>query len=170
MLSGEHELFPGSVQHTWLLADLQSVDRAITPWVVIEIHRPLYTNENWEDQHRTALGLRYEFEDLLQEYEVDLVLAGHLHSYFRSCPGLFHDQCNNGGPTHITVGTAGAQPDVPNGFYNNHWTANWFTGVFGYGRISILKNATALHFEFVKAGAENDTMNGMVLDDVWLRK
>ena len=33
---------PGSVQYNWLAADLASVDRSVTPWVMIQMHPPLY--------------------------------------------------------------------------------------------------------------------------------
>ena len=87
VLSSEHDLAPGSVQHEWLLADLQSVSRQKTPWLVIEGHRPLYESQmNWEDN---AVGIvrRYELDDVLKEYKVDLVLAGHYHAYLRTCDG-----------------------------------------------------------------------------------
>jgi len=51
--------------------------------------------------------------------------------------------------------------------YDNGWTAKYIKQEYGYGRISIA-NASALHFEFVKASAENDTSTGEVHDDVWL--
>lgn len=48
------------------------------------------------------------------------------------------------------------------------WTANAIFQIFGYGRVTI-QNATALHFEFIRAGYEpNDPQAGTVLDDVWI--
>jgi len=88
VISTEHDLSPGSVQHGWLVADLQSVDRQRTPWVVVEGHRPLYESQmKWEDN---AVGIvrRYELDDVLQDNNVDLVLAGHYHSYMRTCDGM----------------------------------------------------------------------------------
>jgi hypothetical protein len=128
----------------------------------------LYINVDAWDQNAVGIGMRIEFEDLLEDYQVDLVLAGHWHAYFRSCAGLFRSQCNNGGPTHIMVGTAGV------GFhhgtiYANHWSAKNIFGEYGYGRITVA-NSTGMHFEFVKAGAENDTTSGEVLDEVWFTK
>lgn len=38
-------LEPGSAQHTWLVKDLASVDRTITPWVFVVFHEP-YINSN----------------------------------------------------------------------------------------------------------------------------
>ena len=34
-ISTEHDFSVGSVQYTWLESDLGTVDRSITPWVVV---------------------------------------------------------------------------------------------------------------------------------------
>ena len=43
MLSSEHNMTSGSRQFKWLENDLKSVNRTVTPWVVVEFHRPLYS-------------------------------------------------------------------------------------------------------------------------------
>ena len=43
-LSTEHEFSPGSAQYAFLLADLKSVDRSATPWLIVGFHRPFYTD------------------------------------------------------------------------------------------------------------------------------
>lgn len=166
VLSSEHDLSSKSLQHKWLESDLRSVDREKTPWLVVELHRPMYFNEALWGQLATGIGMRVEFEDLLAHYNVDLVLSGHLHSYFRSCPGLFHSRCHNGGPTHISVGTAGAVMNLAPTF-SNSWSIKNIQGHLGYGRITV-HNDTLMHFEFVKAGPNTDNTSGEVLDDVWI--
>jgi Iron/zinc purple acid phosphatase-like protein C len=48
------------------------------------------------------------------------------------------------------------------------WAAQAIFQLFGYGRVTI-HNATALHFEFIRAGYEpNDPQAGTVLDEVWI--
>jgi acid phosphatase type 7 len=166
VLSSEHDLSPNSPQYMWLQDDLRAVDRSRTPWLVVEAHRPMYQGEAIWAQNDVGIGMRFEFEDLLYDFQVDLFLSGHYHSYFRTCDGLYRSRCNNGGPTHITTGTAGAQLDMA-GLYWNWWTAKYVKGHYGYGRITIM-NSTALHFELVKAGDVNDTSAGDTLDDVWI--
>lgn len=39
MLSTEHDMLPGSDQYNWLQDDLESVDRSVTPWVIVGGHR-----------------------------------------------------------------------------------------------------------------------------------
>ena len=43
VLSSEHNMTVGSRQYDWLEEDLVAVNRSITPWVVVEMHRPLYS-------------------------------------------------------------------------------------------------------------------------------
>ena len=169
VLSAEHDASKGSPQYEWMVKDLSSVNRTVTPWLVVEVHRPMYQSEKdrW-DQNNVGIGMRYEFEDVLYDYKVDLYLAGHYHSYLRTCDGLYRSKCDNGGPMHITVGSAGAALDTP-GLYWNRWTERYIKGNYGYGRVTIA-NASALHFEFVKAGAANDTSAGETMDDVWIMR
>ncbi|CAB9510615.1 Probable inactive purple acid phosphatase [Seminavis robusta] len=168
MLSSEHDLAPGSIQHLWLEQDLKSVDRSLLPWVILEIHRPFYEAELDTKDYRVGVELRVELEELLLKYNVDLVLGGHYHAYLRTCQGLYKNKCNNGGPLHITVGSAGARMEN-NTVFDTVWTKKYIPGVYGYGRVTV-ENATAMHFEFVQAGRNFEPWAGHVLDDAWLTK
>ena len=85
-----------------------------------------------------------------------------------SCDGLYRSTCNDGGPIHLTIGTAGAHlDDAEIDIFVNSWTAAVILQEYGYGRMTV-KNASALHFEFVKAGNETDPSAGDVLDDIWI--
>eukprot|EP00557_Chaetoceros_sp_GSL56_P001907 CAMPEP_0176492306 /NCGR_PEP_ID=MMETSP0200_2-20121128/8916_1 /TAXON_ID=947934 /ORGANISM="Chaetoceros sp., Strain GSL56" /LENGTH=816 /DNA_ID=CAMNT_0017889835 /DNA_START=230 /DNA_END=2680 /DNA_ORIENTATION=+ len=161
MLSTEHDISPGSEQFLWLEMDLSAVNRTLTPWVILETHRPMYMIEDIAPNTQVGIHLRQNFEELLHRYNVDLYLAGHYHAYFRSCPGLYKSRCKNGGMTHITIGTAGAELDsVP--LLRKPWSA-FFSAEWGYGRITVA-NATALLFEFVS------DQDGSTKDSTWLLK
>lgn len=89
--STEHRFEAGSEQHAWILDDLRRVNRARTPWLVVNGHRPLYVDSTWDadrpDADQTmARALREAFEDAFQTFDVDLTLHGHHHSYQRTCP------------------------------------------------------------------------------------
>ena len=93
----------GRRQHRWLVADLEAVERnrraslhggrskttaysskttAYTPWVVVTLHRMLYTTQLCEDaDYANSLLLRKQLEPILRKYKVNLVLVGHQHSY-----------------------------------------------------------------------------------------
>jgi len=163
MISSEHDLSRGSPQHTWLQHELKSVNRTTTPFVIVESHRPLYHSEPFWADNAVGIAMRAEFEDLLRKYRVDIFFAGHYHSYLRTCDGLYASKCHNGGPLHITVGTAGAQLDDTNlGLYDNVWTQRYL-GVWGYIRATV-HNSSSMLLEFVNA------RNGSLEDSVWLRR
>ena len=44
MMSSEDDFLPGSEQRTWLEQDLLSVDRSVTPWLMLMLHRPIYSS------------------------------------------------------------------------------------------------------------------------------
>ena len=53
-----------------------------------------------------AEHLRESLESLLEEFEVDLVLSGHVHAYARTC-NVYRKRCisnADGGTTHVTLG------------------------------------------------------------------
>ena len=160
VLSSEHNMTVGSPQYAFLAKDLSSINRTITPWVVVEVHRPLYNSEKYWTQDAVGLGMRNEIEELLYMNKVDLVLSGHYHGYLRSCDGVYREKCSSGGPMHITLGTGGRPLDCHKSLIPNHYTDKFDGCNFGVGRTSVY-NASALHFEFVTLGED-------VLDDVWL--
>lgn len=84
VISSEHDLSVGSPQHRWLEKDLHAADRSLTPWVVVESHRPFYEGERYWNDNTVGVAMRYEVEDLLFDYHVDLVLSGHYHAYHRT--------------------------------------------------------------------------------------
>ncbi|KAK1732869.1 purple acid phosphatase [Skeletonema marinoi] len=160
MLSSEHNMTRGSAQYKFLKADLSGINRTITPWVVVELHRPMYNSEKYATQDAIGIAMRYEIEELLHLHHVDLVLSGHYHAYLRSCDGLYQEKCSNGGPQHVTVGTGGAPLDCDVQLFPNHYTKKFDEDHFGVGRVTIY-NASALLFEFVALGEE-------VVDDFWI--
>jgi hypothetical protein len=84
-LSTEHCFDAGCEQMAWLEANLEAAvaNRATVPWIVINMHRPMYASEldmNIDNAYR--LGV----EPLAIKYDVDLVFQGHLHAYERIHP------------------------------------------------------------------------------------
>ncbi len=164
VLSSEHDMSPLSSQYQWLQQELDRT-QTTTKWIVLEIHRPLYMNQaRWEDNN-VGLGLRRSIEPLLRN-KVDLVLSGHYNAYFRSCPGLFQSRCQNGGPTHITVGSAGVAPDQTE-WYPASWSTKTMGGQRGYGRVTV-HNRSVLEFQWI--GLDFNSDDGNVLDQYWIYK
>jgi len=161
MISSEHDLSPKSLQYQWLERDLLAIDRTKTPWVIVESHRPMYMIEDVPSNTLVGIHMRKDFESLLYQHNVDLYLAGHYHAYFRTCAGLYKGKCHNGGVTHITVGTAGAELDSTP-LLRKNW-AEFFSAEWGYGRITVF-DKTSLLWEFIS------DQDGEVKDSTWLRK
>ncbi|KAJ1480083.1 Metallo-dependent phosphatase-like protein [Baffinella frigidus] len=95
----------------FIKGDLADVDRDVTPWVIVAGHRPLYLtglDPSWDKDQQVAAQLRAELEDLFYEHGADLVLAGHHHSYQRTCP-LYKGECKPAGtaPVYMVIGMAG---------------------------------------------------------------
>lgn len=60
-------------QTEWLERMLRTNDR---PWVILNMHHPMYTDEVDEDSKALADKLQAEWEAMLVEYDVDLILSG----------------------------------------------------------------------------------------------
>ena len=80
--SFETDRSPGGPMLTWLRADLAANTQ---PWVIVFFHHPPYSkgshDSDWEIE---LLEMRQNALPILESFGVDLVLAGHSHSYERS--------------------------------------------------------------------------------------
>ncbi|XP_064391290.1 uncharacterized protein LOC135339098 [Halichondria panicea] len=153
-LSTEHSLSPGSDQYIWLERALESVDRETTPWLIVTGHRPLYNSVGHQDDFNVSLYLRRDIDDLLHTHGVDLFVAGHYHSYERTCQ-VYKGKCTPDGVLHVTVGCAGMylEPAPLLGFdWSKHYEAS-----YGYGRVTIIsKNELLWEFVRVEDGFVSD--------------
>ena len=70
---------------------------------------------------------------------------------------------------HITIGTAGAHLNEGMSLDRQpSWTDQIIFQTYGYGRVTVA-NRTIIHFEFIKAGNEqNDVTAGTVLDEFYI--
>jgi len=161
-ISTEHNFTVGSEQWTWLANDLESVNRARTPWVVLCAHRPLYSSGVSDDDYLMSLHFRAELEDLLFKYSVDVVLTGHYHNYERT-ERIYQEKINPKGILHVVLGTAGIELEKQWMEPKPEWSAFRSGKFYGHVEISTV-NSTALHLEWFDCGSGN------VVDDYWLIK
>lgn len=74
----------GSMQYDFLAADLASVNRTVTPWVIFLGHRPMYSCSSsgcgGPDHSDNFCRGGADVEPLLVNNSVDLVLWGHVHN------------------------------------------------------------------------------------------
>ena len=87
-MSTEHDFSECSEQYQFLEADLASVDRSITPWIIFNGHRAMYINSDYDDPVPTSDGtvmtrLIDNIEPLLFKYRVNAGFWGHNHVFQR---------------------------------------------------------------------------------------
>ncbi|CAK7216125.1 hypothetical protein SCUCBS95973_002698 [Sporothrix curviconia] len=70
-------------QLAFLEADLASVDRTVTPWVVVGGHRPWYSTGGSDN---ICTPCQQAFEPLFYKYGVDVGIFGHVHNSQRFLP------------------------------------------------------------------------------------
>lgn len=178
--SSELDSSPGGPLYAFVQSSLASVDRTVTPWVVVCTHRPMYISSTNVDpvggDQTVAAVLRANIEPLLMNAggaPVDLFLQGHHHSYQRGSAvfnmtvlahseGAQHIYKGGLAPVQMVIGTGGA------GFSTNiqNPQPDWAELVefwWGHARIT-LHNASALQWEFI-----NDA-DGSVADSAWIVK
>ncbi|TIC76112.1 Metallo-dependent phosphatase [Wallemia mellicola] len=142
-------------QIKWLEDQLKTVDRDVTPWVVVAGHRP------WYGSLDDCEGCADIFDPLFTKYNVDLVLHGHIHLYERLAPISGGKKDNNGlnnpkAPWYIISGAAGhydGLDEMPDEINEN--SEKIIQGEFGYDEITI-HNRTHLTHAFI--ASKNDTL------------
>jgi len=144
LFSTEHDFSPTSPQYAWIEKDLHSVDRSVTPWIIVGSHRHMYTTEViGGGEVNIANTLQAYVEPLLYKYHVDVNLFAHRHLYERTC-AMYQNKCVADGVTHVLIGMSGQSL-----FYSQFVRAEWsiYHDVqFGYG--TIFANKTYLRFVY----------------------
>ncbi|KAJ0410864.1 hypothetical protein ATCC90586_007900 [Pythium insidiosum] len=167
-------------QLAWLEADLKkaAANRKNVPWIIVGMHRPVYhlsQSDASGNPIKEALTIQKAFEELFIKYGVDLVIAGHEHSYERHLPikrgqavldGVSADRKtyeNPKAPVYIVTGAAGNPEE-------NHGTGKggqvpWNVVEKAEYAISLIKvTRTELSLRHVTSGDER------VLDELKIKK
>ncbi|MFP6738056.1 MAG: metallophosphoesterase family protein [Planctomycetota bacterium] len=109
-LDSNQDLSSASLQYEWLEDELQS---NTSDWVICYFHHPMYSDSS----HGDAPLLQFYLAPLFEEHGVDIVLAGHDHSYQRSYPlragraidgHMEPDFLDPGAPIYVVTGGGGA--------------------------------------------------------------
>ncbi|CAM9462002.1 unnamed protein product [Discosporangium mesarthrocarpum] len=189
VMSTEHDWREGSAQRIFLKEDFASVNRTITPFLVLAGHRPMYVSSGGPGADECAATdpipcshdqpvarlLRSELEPLMMMYGVDLALWGHHHSYQRSCKVL-GEECRGyssppsgsgsrrGGtaPMHAVVGMAGMS--LSRNLMEPRPQYMEYTNANEWGIAMMEANATSMHVSFLL------DVDGQSADDFWLSK
>lgn len=146
---------PGSKQYTWLVEELESLDRSITPWLFVMMHVPMY---NTFRKHQKDVQLkkgREHLEPLFVKYRVNIVFSGHIHAYMRT-KNIVFGGLDNDGPVHIIVGDGGRKAFAP--FYREEpeeWVVVRDATIYGYGTLELI-NQTCAKWVWIHTGVEGD--------------
>ena len=176
-LSFESPWEPGSPQHAWAAEQIATVDRAATPWVVVVVHRPLYSSNEltWPD----ADAMRNAYEGMFVGAAggaaggapaVDFILGAHVHVYERAwqvaANGTYVRQDYQGmtTPLHVVSGSAGCiEGSTPFIGAPPAWSAARFGESTAFGFVTLaFYNETHARQAFV------DAHTGGELDSAWI--
>jgi predicted phosphodiesterase len=112
-------------QYDFVKSDLaKALSNSNIEWIIVYMHKPMYNSGRSvaEGPVTGIAGIREKYHPLFDQYGVDLVLAGHTHTYERSYPLKYNESSpstpiitNNSkgsyndpqGEIFITAGTAG---------------------------------------------------------------
>ncbi|KAK8957685.1 putative purple acid phosphatase 20 [Platanthera zijinensis] len=161
MLGSYADFGTQSDQFRWLRADLCSLDRAKTPWLIAVIHAPWY-NSN-EAHQGEGEAMRNALEDVLYGARVDMVFAGHVHAYERFSR-VYNNKEEECGAVHITVGDGGNREGLARDYLQPPPGISLFREAsFGHGRLDVVNSTHAL-WEWHR----NDDDEPVVADSVWI--
>jgi hypothetical protein len=173
--STEHPFEIGSTQYEFIKNDLEkSSQNSNIDWIIVHQHKPLYSTKQ---DKKEAGQLRDTYQQLFQQYDVDLVISSHNQYYERTFPLLYNAEfekmtnkkvepkpiitVNNtseypptDGIVFLTVGTAGDELDPVK---ENPYFYAVQKSKFGFLNIKIQNNGNTLVGEFL-------TNDGAVLD------
>lgn len=152
-------------QLEFLEADLASVDRTVTPWVVVGGHRPWYSTGGSSNICRPCQAA---FEPLLYKYGVDLAIFGHVHNSQRFSPVNNSIADPNGmndpkAPMYIVAGGAGNIEGLSSVGSKPAFNAFAYADDFSYATVAFL-DANNLKVDFIRSST------GAILDSSVLYK
>lgn len=127
-----------SVQYQWLLKDLASVDRSVTPWVIVVMHCPWYNSNTAHSGEKQANLMRDSMEPVFYKNHVNIVFTGHVHAYERTTP-VYQNQTVSDGVVYVTIGDGGNREGHANTYYDPQpsWSAYRNGTQYGHGELSL---------------------------------
>jgi len=89
-MSTEHPFEQGSKQYEFIKKDLEKISKnSSVNWIVVHQHKPLYSTSQDKGE---AEQLRDIYQQLYQQYDVDLLISSHNQYYERTYPLLHNEQ------------------------------------------------------------------------------
>ncbi|PWA91549.1 purple acid phosphatase [Artemisia annua] len=161
MLGSYTDYDENSDQYNWLKADLSSVDREKTPWLLALFHVPWYNSNN---AHQGEGDKMMEaMEPLLYAAGVDIVFAGHVHAYERT-KRVYNGKSDPCGAVHVTIGDGGNKEGLQSKYKDPspEWSV-FREASFGHGELKLV-NSTHAFWSWHR----NDDDEPVRSDEVWI--
>ncbi|CAH9128321.1 unnamed protein product [Cuscuta epithymum] len=159
-------------QYSWIEKELPKVNRSETPWLFVLLHTPWYNSNNYH--YMEGESMRVQFEPWFVQYKVDIVFAGHVHSYERServsnvayniTNGKSYPVKDMSAPIYINIGDGGNIEGIADNFslpqpdYSAYREAS-----FGHALLEI-KNRTHAHYTWHR----NQDDEPVAADSTWV--
>mmetsp|Transcript_14786 Transcript_14786/g.23127 ORF Transcript_14786/g.23127 Transcript_14786/m.23127 type:complete len:679 (-) Transcript_14786:102-2138(-) len=160
ILSSYSDFAPGSIQYEWLVKELESVDRTVTPWLLVTMHCPMYNTFALHTKDIQMKKAREILEPLFVKHKVNVVFAGHIHAYMRT-PTVINGTVDVTGPMNIIIGDGGRKAFAP--FQREEpeeWVAVRDSTYYGYGTFDLI-NRTHAQWEWIHT-AQEDVYNYVI--------
>jgi len=175
---GEGLFRTGSEAYKFLAEDLRiSAQNATTQWRIVLLHRPVYASLN--SGHDSGALIRDGMHPLLDRYDVDLVVDGHIHAYERTYP-IKYNEGDSSRPIKTVQGNVSAfeDPDgeifltVGAGGYSHStwignepsWVANSDDNNYGFMKLTFSSDGKSLSGYYLKSS------DGSSLDSFSIKK
>jgi hypothetical protein len=152
-------------EKNWLIKDLASVDKSITPWTFVVFHQPYVNSNTAHNIAKEGKPMQEAIEDTLYDAKVDLVFSGHVHSYERSCQ-VYQYKCTAGAPYYINIGDGGNKEGLASDWVKPQpeWSA-FRQASYGHGELNVV-NSTHTLFQW----HQNNDLSPVIADELWIIK
>lgn len=143
-------------QIDFIEADLASVDREVTPWLIVAGHRPWYSTGSGN----TCAPCQAAFENYFYQYGVDLAIFGHVHNSQRFAP-VFNGTVDPAGmnnpkaPMYIVAGGAGNIEGLSSVGTNVSSNRFAYADAFSYATVKLLDEQ---HLQMNFINSSNDAL------------
>jgi hypothetical protein len=132
-----------SPQYKWLKSDLVQANklRNQIPWIIIVTHCPWYNSNTAHQNEAQTVKMTKSLEPLVNKYQVNLIISGHVHAYERTYP-VFESKLDPFGPTYIVIGDGGNIEGHASNYIQPQpsWSAYRNGTQYGYGIIEISRS------------------------------
>jgi len=95
-----------SDQYRWLVQTLATINRKVTPWLLVFYHCPSYNSFDDHQNEPQEIAMKQAMEHLFVENRVNMIFTGHVHGYERTY-GVAYEKRDETAPIYVIIGDGG---------------------------------------------------------------